>query len=518
MNKPSDDLFALIQSLTQSEKKHFKHFTSKKGGNKKYLKLFTAIENQKVYDEVAIKKLFRGEKFISQLGSIKNYLHYLISKSLESCHAESTIDSELRSYIHRIEIFFNKGLYKQCEKIIGRARHLAEKHEKHLSLLELSNWEVTIFRSQSYKGKTQDDIEKLYSEIFNIQSKYSHEKELELLSTKMFIEVFKGFTRSNADLIIYQEIMNHPLLLSSPDHHEATSQTWPYRSLYHYYNIHAAYFFIKHDLSKAYFYYKQLLKFMDDNPDKTKEELHMYIGVLLNLITCQLYLKKYDGMSLSLKKLKSINTSSQYLKNKIFFITHDMELAMYIKSGEFDKGVKLIATIHEGVNKFALSNIDKLVLYYGIFYIYFGVSEYHNARNYLNKIINDSAVALRSDLYCMARIVLLLVHYELGNEELLGYLEKSAHRYLDKKERLYKVETSILDFMRKEILKVINPKGKIQVFKELKTEMEEIMKDPYEKKSLEYFDFISWLESKIEKRPFAEIVREKAALKDKAGQ
>ncbi len=40
-------------------------------------------------------------------------------------------------------------------------------------------------------------------------------------------------------------------------------------------------------------------------------------------------------------------------------------------------------------------------------------------------------------------------------------------------------------------------------FKKLKT-------DPYEKGAFEYFDFISWLESKIENRPFAEIIKEKA--------
>ena len=44
----------------------------------------------------------------------------------------------------------------------------------------------------------------------------------------------------------------------------------------------------------------------------------------------------------------------------------------------------------------------------------------------------------------------------------------------------------------------------------MKAELEEISKDPFEKKALEYFDFISWLESKITGQPFANIVRAKA--------
>ena len=42
-----------------------------------------------------------------------------------------------------------------------------------------------------------------------------------------------------------------------------------------------------------------------------------------------------------------------------------------------------------------------------------------------------------------------------------------------------------------------------------------LSKDPYESRAFEHFDFISWLESKIEKRPFVEIVREKAKKLEK---
>ena len=37
-----------------------------------------------------------------------------------------------------------------------------------------------------------------------------------------------------------------------------------------------------------------------------------------------------------------------------------------------------------------------------------------------------------------------------------------------------------------------------------------VSKDPSEKIMFEYFDFISWLESKTENRTFSEIMKEKA--------
>jgi len=68
----------------------------------------------------------------------------------------------------------------------------------------------------------------------------------------------------------------------------------------------------------------------------------------------------------------------------------------------------------------------------------------------------------------------------------------------------------VLSFIREKLPKVITQKELILAFRELKEELEEIIKDSFERKALEYFDFISWLESKIENCPFAEIVKEKA--------
>ena len=50
------------------------------------------------------------------------------------------------------------------------------------------------------------------------------------------------------------------------------------------------------------------------------------------------------------------------------------------------------------------------------------------------------------------------------------------------------------------------------MFKELKAEMENILRDPEHQSTIYYFDFISWIESKIRNRPFAEVVQEWAAL------
>ena len=50
-------------------------------------------------------------------------------------------------------------------------------------------------------------------------------------------------------------------------------------------------------------------------------------------------------------------------------------------------------------------------------------------------------------------------------------------------------------------------------FIKLKAQLLQLVNSTYEKRAFIYFDIISWLESKIEKRPVQDIIQQKAQLK-----
>ena len=98
----------------------------------------------------------------------------------------------------------------------------------------------------------------------------------------------------------------------------------------------------------------------------------------------------------------------------------------------------------------------------------------------------------------------------MGNEELIEYMVKSVYRDLIKRNNLYKFETVFLGFIKKRLPKASSKKELAEEFKLLKKNIEVVTNNDYERKSLDYFDFISWLESAISGKTFAEIVKEKA--------
>jgi hypothetical protein len=123
-------------------------------------------------------------------------------------------------------------------------------------------------------------------------------------------------------------------------------------------------------------------------------------------------------------------------------------------------------------------------------------------------VVNESS-DIRQDIQGMARIFNLILHYELGNSDSLEYFVKSTYRFLLKRNRLYKVESIVLNYLRKNA-NLFSQREVIESFKKLREELVPLSQDPFEKKAFEEFDLLSWLESKIEKKSFGEIVRSKS--------
>lgn len=502
----SDELFQLIKSLSKSEKRYFKLHSSMHGSDKKYVMLFEAIGKQTEYNEKEIVEIFKKEKFIRQLSVIKNYLYGLILSSLKSYHTD--IDSQLQGHLHGVTILYEKGLYRQCEKLIAQAQRLAEKYEKHWFLAELKRLELNIIRTQSHLNCNTENITEYNLALQGYINQYQNINEYLQLVDKICIHISQNnIARNDLEKEELERIIKHPLLRTEK---KAIST----EALYRYNYIYSSYYYYTtSDYAKSYLYIQKSIALLEANPAYKENKLEQYITTLNNLIICQLQLKHYHDVPQNIQKLKTISNSKKWLLQKWFYEIKLLEFDLYIKTGEFEKGLELIPLIQDKLHTEDATRINlSLELIYHITLIYFGMGDYNNARINLNKILNDTAYDVRRDLYCFAWILQLIVHYELGDIDFINYKVKSTQQFLAKRERLYQSEKIIVDFFRTQMQKAETKKQHIQAFKKLKKQFTEIIKNPFERKALDYFDFISWIDSKIENRSFSEIVREKQIM------
>ena len=168
--KPSTELHDLIKSLTKSEKRFFKLHSALQSGDKNYLRLFEAIDKQKVYDEEGLKQFFAKETFIKHLPSEKNHLYKLILKALRAFHAESSVSGILKQEIKNIEILYSKALYTECNKLLHRAKRIARENERFYYWFELLNWEKMLLEEAYESGEfTKDPVSYTHLDVYKRQ-------------------------------------------------------------------------------------------------------------------------------------------------------------------------------------------------------------------------------------------------------------------------------------------------------------------------------------------------------------
>ena len=91
----------------------------------------------------------------------------------------------------------------------------------------------------------------------------------------------------------------------------------------------------------------------------------------------------------------------------------------------------------------------ELEFWFSLCCVHFGAGEVNKALFWLNKVLNDNEPTLRQDIFTHARLVNLVVHYELGNFDLLEYIVRSTQRFLNKHHRAYEMEVLLIEHIKK---------------------------------------------------------------------
>jgi hypothetical protein len=510
--KSSDDLFCLIHSLSKSEKRYFKLFSSRIQGSeeRKSIKLFNFLDKQETYDE---NLLLSKEKSIQQLqlSNLKAHLYKQLLICLKLCNSLGAIDILIREQIDYALLLYNKCLYSQCVKIIDKAKKMALKNDRSLLLLNILELEKLVI-TKTITLNNEKRVNTIITETETVSKTIKNINDFSNLSLKLNALYTKiGFIRNKSDLQKVQRLFKTSLPATIIE-----SKLSFQEKLYLYYSYVGYYFFIQ-DIKNGYAYAKKWVALFDEHPEMRLPKLELYIKGINNLMVAQFKMLKYVEFMESNKKLillrsfPGISDNIQLILFKYFYVH---EINRHFMMGDFKGGVSMIASIEHDLERF-MSKLDKhyvLIFYYKIACLYFGNENFKEAILWLNKITNSRDVDLREDIHSFSRILSLICHFELGHTDLVDYYIKSTYRFLSKKGNLHQFQKIILHFLKR-LATDITRDDLVQNFDKLKEQLLPLATNPYEKRAFIYFDIISWLESKIENRPVQDIIKEKAKKK-----
>ncbi|MFZ4058220.1 MAG: hypothetical protein ACOYKE_08760 [Ferruginibacter sp.] len=512
-NRLTDALFQLVQSLEKAEKRNFKLYIKRNSGNEdlKIIELFDALEKITEYDEVVLlKKLKSIQK--PQLANVKAHLYRQLLSSLRLLKTADSIDMQLNEQLDYARILYNKGLYHQSLKILEKLKETAKIHYKYNFLTQVISWEkkiesLHITRSMLNRG------ELLSNEALEVNARVTMVSKLSNLSVRLYGWYIKnGHARTEEDEAGVKSFLQENM---PPD---AFLQTGFYERLY-LFQCYCWYAFIRQDFLMYYRYARKWVEIFSAQPLMIKVETGYFIKGMHNLLNAHFDLRNFTGFNKTLEQFELFAQSDFAQKHdnhriQSFIYINSAKLNHHFMLGTFSEGLKLVPLIEEKLQEYELY-LDPhriLVFNYKIANLYFGNGDYSTSIDYLQKIINGDT-ALRTDLQCFARLLHLMAHYELNNDDIMESLTKSVYRFMAKMQNLTIVEEEIFKFLKTSFQV---PKSKLMpALEAFLSNIKKLENNRYQTRTFAYLDVISWVESKVYKKTLAQIIREKYLAKQK---
>ncbi len=502
----TNDLFRLIKSLSKSEKRAFRLFAERIKSSEEllYMQVFDIMDKQKKLDERAIVAK------LNKLGSVKyanakRHLYEQILTSLRLLNKSKKSNIQLREYIDFVYILYGKGFHLQALKILQKAKKIATHNQYDFSLITLIELEKLIHSRHITRSESRpiDELIEQASDKIDALSNRVKLSNLRLSLHKFYIE--KGHVKNEEEakqIETFFEKNLPPLQSSLLGHLEKVLL----------YQSYVWYYYILNDFENCYEFALKWVQLFQENDELKARDTNLYLRGYHYLLTCAYNLKRQTAYALFHQELENFRRDNYLRFNKntqilSFLYAHSGRLNLHFLNGTFEEGVKGIDRTLARLGRYK-DKLDKhkvMIFYYKIAWMYLGNGEPAKSIIYLNYIIDMTNVSLRSDIQAYARLMFLMVHYELENEELLISLIRNYQAYFTKKNLNNKVQTCFLQFFKTIInTPLLQRKDTMRKYLII---LQDLEANKYEQRAFLYLDSISWLQAKIVGRSMGEVIR-----------
>ncbi|TND10605.1 MAG: hypothetical protein FD123_247 [Bacteroidetes bacterium] len=495
--KNNDDLFQLIKTLSEEEKHFFSVYASRVSakGDSNYVRLFTAIDQQDVYDENIIRKKFQGQSIERFLASSKHELYGVILRSIHAQYEESTAEARLRQLLHYAEVLAAKGLEKMARQQVAEAKRLAEKHELLAYLPEILHLEF------AYMSGEDREQQEAHSERF-LKEYQDVIKKLENLAMYERLNKQVRFITQN---IAYGHSTDHSAIDDFLRLPEIKDETGPKSIMarYFFHQIHALCAFNKRDFEGTYVQSKKVFEMSQQYPDILQHDTSRYISLLHHYSNACSATGRLDEMRSVCKWLRAVKTNDQRLIARIFQYAVNAEYNILLVEGNHQKAEVLAAEVEKKIatSQPHMERVFILAICGQTAYVYYLLEQYNKSLRWLNEALNQTQVGHRDDITLSLRILEILLHYELNNHDLVDYRLKSLLRYLSPKSERFVAEITFINGIRKITGVTSREQLKALLVKTREAVCNVFEKAPATKRTLAHFNLLAWLNGKIDGVP-----------------
>lgn len=244
----------------------------------------------------------------------------------------------------------------------------------------------------------------------------------------------------------------------------------------------------------------------DDHPSIREEESTRYVQTLSNYLHAATVVDRYEEFPRVFQKIKAARIQHQHGDLQVLQSLYYYELLYALNTADWDAAASLKPTIEAFLVSAGgrIGTARRLAFKYNLCILSFTMEQFSDALQAVNAILDDSGAEVREDIQHFVRVLLIILHYELGNLDLMEYLHRSTYRYLFDRAELHPYERLLLDAVR-QLLQAAERGQQHAIMRQLQVGITELMTTSSRPGMTE---LRCWVEARISHRPMREVMAE----------
>lgn len=477
-----DNLHELIQSLSRSEKRYF----TINGGNDDtdHMRMFGLVSSMKEFDENKLKKAFPRN-----LSWKKGDLYKLILKNMRTYPSDKSAYLEIKELLIDAQFLIDRGLFEQSLTLLKKAKKKATSYHRLNDLLEISRLTQVSLLKMNSNGVTEL-MEKLTVERKNILKNLEEE-----------------ITYANANLSLEAKFLQQITLSTEEDkkalaeeYHFLTSVKYPdiqtIRGQIYYLRANKTLAHLLGHHKDVYDFCEKIVNWWENNPMIKKEENHLYLNSLFNLIAACSYMNHINRIPEIIEQLERLKPNNLMEKTLLFKKVLHYKILYLMNIGSFNEAKTTFLLSEKSLSKFNLDTKWKTMMIANFAILLFVLEDFRDCIQWIDNILENKNVKKRQKVQQVMRLIKCICYSELDDVE--GF--ESTYRSTNAFFVAVKLKKSSFEFT---ILKYLNriENASFDIQKKEQEALFEFLKKEEKKPGNKLLpglqEYLLWIESKL---------------------
>jgi tetratricopeptide (TPR) repeat protein len=480
--KENDFVFDLVKSLDDRELR-FVRSEAKSGlrPQESVLMLLEDMRGQEKYNPRRLKISYR------QYEVVKFKLKHLILKALRRMESRQTIEQEITLHLENEAILYRKGLYQPATRELEAARTLAETHHRLALLLEILLLEQ--HRRIEASSKNLPEVVNAHVElILGVLGQYGQE-----------IHTISDYQQSFARYRSHEKIVFGEQ--TAPDSSPQPIAGLPASFLTQLYHLLSESLTARSEgrLDGARDATLKALELFETFPEIRDRDPKRYKVLLANYAVYLIPDGRYPEINEIVTKMQDLEDKTFDGEAETFQNIAHLKLLVMLNTLDFAERIALFHEVSAGLEKFdhKINAARRFSIWYNQLMISIAAECYQEADELLSLIQGNKRIQVRQEVHYTARLLQLIVWYELESWDPPDKPIAALRQYLYRKEELTPFKQTVLGAVNR--LTGTPESERRAVFEETAVALRNIQQDDSQNDELGLRMVAAWVASKLKK-------------------